>query len=115
MSSKNRRFGQAYTTCSKKKSLISPVVMFRSLVPQFSSLPQLDIITLNKEWISGDNKIDWIICGGESGAKRRPFNPDWARRLRDQCQEAGVPFFMKQIDKVLPIPEDLMIREFPKL
>lgn len=48
----------------------------------------------------------------ESGAGKRPFNPDWARSLRDQCKTAGVPFFMKQIDKVQPIPEDLMIREF---
>ena len=26
---------------------------------------------------------------------------------------AGVAFFMKQIDKILPIPDDLMIRQFP--
>ena len=57
--------------------------------------------------------FDWVIVGGESGPKRRPFNPDWARSIRDQCKEAGVPFFMKQIDKVKPIPDDLMIREFP--
>jgi protein gp37 len=24
------------------------------------------------------------------------MHPDWARSLRDQCQEAGVPFFFKQ-------------------
>lgn len=58
--------------------------------------------------------IDWVICGGESGSGKRPFNTDWARQLRDQCKAAGVAFFMKQIDKVQEIPEDLMIREFPK-
>jgi protein gp37 len=73
--------------------------------------PQLDTITLNKSWLEG---IHWIICGGESGAKKRPFNPDWARKLRDQCAEAGIPFFMKQIDKIQPIPQDLMIRQFPE-
>jgi protein gp37 len=36
--------------------------------------------------------IDWVICGGESGPKARPMYPDWARSLRDQCAEAGVPF-----------------------
>lgn len=51
---------------------------------------------------------------GESGAKKRPFDADWARSVRDQCKEAGVPFFMKQIDKVQEIPEDIMIREFPE-
>ena len=40
--------------------------------------------------------IDWVICGGESGPKARPMHPDWARNLRDQCAESGVPFFMKQ-------------------
>jgi protein gp37 len=59
--------------------------------------------------------IHWAICGGESGSKKRPFNPDWARSLRDQCKAAGVPFFMKQVDKIQPIPDDLMIREFPQV
>ncbi|HMF51156.1 MAG TPA: phage Gp37/Gp68 family protein [Candidatus Saccharimonadales bacterium] len=40
--------------------------------------------------------VDWVIVGGESGAKARPMHPDWARSLRDQCVTAGVPFFFKQ-------------------
>lgn len=60
-----------------------------------------------------DPRLDWVICGGESGRGKRPFDPDWARSLRNQCAAAGVPFFMKQIDKVQPIPADLMVREMP--
>lgn len=60
-----------------------------------------------------EERIDWVIQGGESGHGRRPFNLGWARSMRDQCAEAGVPYFFKQIDKVQPIPEDLMIRQFP--
>lgn len=56
---------------------------------------------------------DWVICGGESGPNRRPFDMDGARYLRDQCAAAGVPFFMKQIDKKIPIPDDLMVRQTP--
>lgn len=41
-------------------------------------------------------RIDWVICGGESGPKARPMHPDWARSLRDQCAAAGVPFLFKQ-------------------
>ena len=48
-----------------------------------------------KTCIERDAKIDWVICGGETGPKARPMHPDWARTLRDQCQEAGVPFFFK--------------------
>lgn len=40
--------------------------------------------------------LHWVICGGESGPKARPMHPAWARSLRDQCQNAGVPFFFKQ-------------------
>lgn len=40
--------------------------------------------------------IDWVIVGGESGSSARPMHPDWARSLRDQCAQAGVPFFFKQ-------------------
>lgn len=40
--------------------------------------------------------IEWVIVGGESGYRARPMQPAWARDIRDQCQRAGVAFFMKQ-------------------
>lgn len=40
--------------------------------------------------------IDWIIVGGESGPKARPFHKEWVESLRDQAATAGVPFFFKQ-------------------
>ena len=40
--------------------------------------------------------IDWVVVGGESGPGARPMHPDWVRRLRDECNDAGVPFFFKQ-------------------
>ncbi len=46
--------------------------------------------------------IDWVICGGESGHGARPMHPVWARSMRDQCQDAGVPFFFKQWGAWLP-------------
>lgn len=42
-------------------------------------------------------KIDWVICGGESGPGARPMDLDWARSLRDQCVSSGVKFFLKQL------------------
>lgn len=41
-------------------------------------------------------RLDWVICGGESGIGARPMHPNWARAVRDQCVAAGVPFFFKQ-------------------
>ena len=45
--------------------------------------------------------FDQVICGGETGRNARPCHPDWVRRLRDQCQVAGVPFFLKSLGKGL--------------
>lgn len=47
-------------------------------------------------------KLGWVITGGESGHHARPMHPDWARSLRDQCKDAGVPFFFKQWGEWLP-------------
>ena len=46
--------------------------------------------------LDGLRRLDWVICGGESGRNARPMHPAWARSLRDECAEAGVPFFFKQ-------------------
>lgn len=40
-------------------------------------------------------QIDWVICGGETGAGARPMAPEWPRLIRDQCLAASVPFFFK--------------------
>lgn len=43
-----------------------------------------------------ENAIDWVVLGGETGPGARPMHPDWVRSVRDQCVEAGVPFYFKQ-------------------
>jgi len=61
----------------------------------------------------GSPAIKWVICGGETGPGARPMDPDWARSLRDQCREAGVPFFMKKMSGGTEPPSDLMVRQWP--
>lgn len=41
------------------------------------------------------HRLDWVICGGETGPHARPMHPDIPRKLRDDCVAAGVPFFFK--------------------
>jgi protein gp37 len=76
-----------------------------------SAEPQLDEITL-LPWLQ-DKSIHWVIQGGESGPHKRPFNTDWARKMLAECTATNTPYFFKQIDKVQPIPADLMVRQFP--
>ncbi len=49
-------------------------------------------ITDHDPWLTG---LSWVIAGGETGPGARPMHPDWIRSLRDQCAEAGTPFFFK--------------------
>jgi protein gp37 len=60
-------------------------VRFISAEPLLGPLDTLDL-----------SEIGWVIGGGESGAGHRPVDLEWARGLRDRCQEAGVAFFWKQ-------------------
>ncbi len=47
-------------------------------------------------WLEPD-AIDWIITGGESGPGARPCNIEWLRSTVEQCKQAGVPVFVKQL------------------
>lgn len=61
--------------------------------------------------------IRWVIVGGESGTKRRPFELEWAQNIYEMCRTAGVPFFFKQIDKVRDKDHQKVLsthRSFPK-
>lgn len=40
--------------------------------------------------------LQWVIVGGESGYRARPMKEEWAVRIRNDCNDAGVPFFFKQ-------------------
>ncbi len=63
-------------------------------------LEQIDI----RQYI---DQIDWVICGCESGQNRRPTRLEWIIDLKNQCVDAGVPFFLKQMDvggKVVKMP-----------
>jgi protein gp37 len=57
---------------------------------------------------------DWLICGGESGHGARMMDLAWARDVRDQCARRGISFFFKQTTGKGPIPDDLLVRQFPR-
>jgi protein gp37 len=64
---------------------VPAAVRFLSCEPMLGPLDDIDL-----------TGIGWVIAGGESGPNCRPMHLEWARGLRDVCQEAGVPFFFKQ-------------------
>lgn len=56
-------------------------------------------------------RLDWVIAGAESAPGKRPGRPadlEWFRSVRDQCANAGTPFFLKQLEvkgKIVGTPE----------
>ena len=64
---------------------VPAAVRFLSVEPLLEDLGTLDL-----------TGIHWVIVGGESGHSARPMNPDWVRKVRDQCIAVRVPFFFKQ-------------------
>jgi protein gp37 len=60
-------------------------VAFLSIEPLLETLGKFDL-----------SDIDWVIVGGESGPGARPMDSRWVREIREQCRQAGVPFFFKQ-------------------
>jgi protein gp37 len=64
---------------------VPAAVRFLSCEPLLGPLDGIDL-----------TEIGWVIAGGESGPDYRPMRLEWARGIRDICQQAGVPFFFKQ-------------------
>ncbi len=64
-----------------------------------SAEPLLGPIDLDSPVLQADSDgyLDWVIVGGESGPRSRPFNLEWARSIAEQCKSAGVPCFVKQL------------------
>jgi protein gp37 len=72
---------------------------------------------LPPSWGAGPD-IHWVICGAESGLRRRPFDVAWALDLYEQCKAAGVPYFSKQDSGLRPgvplvLPGYGVVREWP--
>lgn len=64
---------------------VPAAVRFLSCEPLLGPLDGIDL-----------DKIGWVIAGGESGPHHRTMDVNWARGIRDECREAGIPFFFKQ-------------------
>jgi protein gp37 len=41
--------------------------------------------------------VQWVVTGGESGSKARPYDISWARSIIEQCRIVGAAPFVKQL------------------
>ena len=73
---------------------VADLVSIRAAVHFLSVEPMLEAMYLSP--YLGD--IEWVIVGCESGPGRRPMPMVWARGVVEQCREASVPCFVKQLE-----------------
>lgn len=92
----NVLFGTSVENQKRAEERIPQLLELRRYNPEvilfLSVEPQLEYVSLTP-WF---HEINWVIQGGESGPKHRPFDPDWARALRDECFNAGSSYWFKQ-------------------
>lgn len=119
VSVENRQHGLRRLDCLRE----APVAMrWLSIEPLLEDLGVLDL-----------RGISWVVVGGESGHRARPFHLEWARDILHQCRAHGVPVFIKQLGtnpssegKRIELasfkggdpaewPEDLRVREWPPI
>jgi protein gp37 len=79
---------QLYMRRARQIASLPSAVRFLSCEPLLGPLDLRGVL--------GSYGVNWVIVGGESGHGARPMDPAWALDIRDQCHEAGVPFFFKQ-------------------
>lgn len=135
---KNVWFGASISNQETANKLIPELLQYKPNNLFLSIEPQIDTVyfrwatwhdykspvTAKKEIINGKLRlvwgqydgikgIKWIIQGGESGNNKRPFNTEWAYKMKYDCEQAKIPYFFKQIDKVQPVPDDLNVKQLP--
>jgi len=82
-----------------------PGIKFASLEPMLGPIQIEPYFWTDED--AYNRGIDWVIAGCESGPGRRPTETQWLKDLKNQCVDAGVPFFLKQMDwsgKIVKMP-----------
>jgi len=87
-------------------------------------LPHLLAIDSPRRWVSVEpmlgqvdlgkylERLEWVVCGPETGPGARPMDFEWAIRLKEQCRNFNVPFFYKKYQEK-NTPDELKVTEVP--
>lgn len=123
---KNFWIGTTVTSLATINRAVFLSTMRQLAMTWLSIEPLLDLVTLPEEVL---HNIDWVCVGGASGPNAPGMNLNWARQVRDDCKEVGVPLFIKQLGSVWEDgisrsrgkgenwhiwPDDLRVREIPQ-
>ena len=119
-------FGASVENQKEANNRIPLLLKTYSKIKFVSVEPMLSKIDLSIYMASGwteppyDDIINWVIVGCESGPGRRPCKTEWIESIVEQCQDAEVPVFIKQINingkvekNIKKFPKHLQLQQFP--
>jgi len=76
-------------TCVSVEPILGPIDMsFAGTLPSAWT---------GSAYIQLQDCIDWVVVGGQSGPGARTTHLDWIESVVRQCQEAGIPVYVKQL------------------
>jgi protein gp37 len=86
------------TVCNQREEKDATMYLCRNGLPGFhlwlSVEPMLGPVDVH--WWLRHGGIRWVVAGAETGPGARPCDPAWLDDLRQQCSDAGVPYWQKQ-------------------
>jgi protein gp37 len=99
-----KRFGHIWfgVSCEDQQTTLERVSILTRIddINRYLSIePLLDKISLMPFihfYPHEENRLHWVIVGGESGSKARPMHPDWGLNLSYELGAADIPFYFKQ-------------------
>lgn len=84
-------------------------IRFLSIEPLLERIDMRPVLAASGSgtWYERGSAIDWVIVGGESGARRRVRKTDIAalESIVAQCDEFGIPVFVKQLGTMQQWPD----------
>ena len=117
----NVHLGVSISNQAEADEKIPILLQIPAAVRWLSVEPMLEEIDLHLNWAAKDCKgtissactqLHGIIVGCESGPKRRPCKMEWIYGIVNQCRDANIPCYVKQINlngEVVKMP-----KEFPQ-
>lgn len=105
------------SVCTQKEAdeLIPVTVQTPATIRWLSCEPILEHINLRlmRSGVHSTERmgLHWLVTGGESGTKARPTPVSRIRNIVEQCKEANLPVFVKQLGGNIPDDDQRIIQQ----
>ncbi|WP_331732380.1 DUF5131 family protein [Streptomyces sp. NBC_00989] len=79
----------------------------RDVTDMYADAPEdavIDGMVRHGDQLHRTERLHWVITGGGFGPNARPLHPQWARDIRDACEQHDVPFYFTRHGDYITAP-----------